>query len=56
MLCLYVIKESQLDKRKESANGSDFFNDVESGAANIMRKDKLQEEYKKVRYHLYSNV
>lgn len=37
-----------LDRRKISGNGDDFFTEVAADAANIARKDKLQEEYKKV--------
>lgn len=44
-----LVEDHYLDKRKISGSGDNFFNSVESGVAQIVRKDKLQEEYQKVR-------
>ena len=44
----FSVEEHYLDKRKISGSGDNFFNSVESGVAQIVRKDKLQEEYQKV--------
>lgn len=48
-------EEHYLDKRKVSGSGDNFFNSVESGVAQIVRQDKLQEEYQKVNilYNIY---